>query len=201
MNHLRQLFAAALAAGMLAFAPPALAQDHAQVDGPAEQHEAVGLDGIADGGDEAADTSAPSDAEPAAEEALVDDPDAAMADVELEETRSPWSTGLIMSITAMCIGGFSAVLGIWVDRDQSRPKVFAFSMSFLIMCALVVGVAQSYLDEVDRIEKDGDLERMLDMTFEIAHASGDPALIALVEETAGAKTDADDDAPTDEPAE
>ena len=111
MNHLRQLFAAALAAGMLAFAPPTLAQDHAQVDGPAEQHEAVGLDGIADGGDEAADTSAPSDAEPAAEEAVVDDPDAAMADIELEETRSPWSTGLIMSITAMCIGGFSAVLG------------------------------------------------------------------------------------------
>jgi hypothetical protein len=186
---------------MLAFAPPALAQEHAQVDGPAEQHEAFDLDGIADGGDKAADTSAPADAEPAADEAVVDDPDAAMADVELEETHSPWSTGLITSITAMCIGGFSAVLGIWVDRDQSRPKVFAFSMSFLIMCALVVGVAQSYLDEVDRIEKDGDLERMLDMTFEIAHASGDPALIALVEESAGMKMDDDEDAPTDEPAE
>jgi hypothetical protein len=62
-----------------------------------------------------------------------------------------------MSITAMCIGGFSAVLGIWVDRDKTRPRVFAVSMSFLILCALVVGVSQSYLDEVERIEKDQDL--------------------------------------------
>jgi len=192
MNRLRQLFAAALAAGMLAFAPPTLAQDDAPADDAAEQVDAgddaaAAEDGATDeagdatgeeaAGDEAADTGAPA----------ADDPDAAMADAEVEETPSPWSGGLMMSITAMCIGGFSAVLGIWVDRDTSRPTVFAYSMSFLILCALTVGVAQAYLDEVDGIKKDQDLERMLDMTFEIAKSSGDPELIALVEESSGVK--------------
>ena len=208
MNQLRRLFAAAMAAGMLAFAPPAMAQEDAQNDASAEHLDVFEADsrvddGIADDGEATADTATPAADEPAAEEVVVDDPDAAMADIVLEETRSPWSTGLVMSITAMCIGGFSAVLGIWIDRDQSRPKVFAYSMSFLILCALVVGVTQAYLDEVDRIEKDADLERMLDMTFEIAHASGDPELIALVEASAGVRSDDDEqgDAPADEPAE
>lgn len=114
---------------------------------------------------------------------------AAIEAVELETERSPWTRGLIMSVAAMCIGGFSALLGIWVDRDVARPRVFAASMSVLILCALVVGVAQAYLDQMDRIEKDQDLERMLDMTYEIAVASGDPELIALVEESTGMTLD------------
>ena len=205
MDQIRRLFAAAMAAGMLALAPSAMAQEDAHNHASAEQldvfeTDASDHDGIADDDDATADTGSPAAAEPAAEEAVVDDPDAAMADVELEETRSPWSTGLVMSITAMCIGGFSAVLGIWVDRDKTRPKVFAYSMSFLILCALVVGVTQAYLDEVDRIEKDADLERMLDMTFEIAQSTGDPDLIALVEASTGGNVDSDDqgDAPSDE---
>jgi hypothetical protein len=178
---------------MVAFAPPSLAQDDAPAEPAAEQ---------VDGTDDTEATEA--EADPAVEEATdtglaaADDPDAAMEDVVLEEEPSPWSGGLMMSIAAMCIGGFSAVLGIWVDRDTSRPTVFAYSMSFLILCALVVGVAQSYLDEVDGIKKDQDLERMLDMTYEIAVASGDPELIKLVEKTSGVKIDLPEPAP--EPA-
>jgi hypothetical protein len=183
MNRLRQLLAAAMAASMLAFAPPSFAQDGASTDEAAEQ-----VDATTDVAAGAADTGAPAE----------DDPDAAMADAEIEETPSPWSGGLMMSITAMCIGGFSAVLGIWVDRDTSRPTIFAYSMSFLILCALVVGVAQGYLDEVEGIKKDQDLERMLDMTYEIAKSSGDPALIALVEESSGVKIELEE-APAEEP--
>jgi len=172
-----------MAASMLAFAPPSFAQDGASTDEAAEQ-----VDATTDVAAGAADTGAPAE----------DDPDAAMADAEIEETPSPWSGGLMMSITAMCIGGFSAVLGIWVDRDTSRPTIFAYSMSFLILCALVVGVAQGYLDEVEGIKKDQDLERMLDMTYEIAKSSGDPALIALVEESSGVKIELEE-APAEEP--
>lgn len=188
MNRLRQLLAAALAAGLLAFAPSSFAQDGPSTDEVAEQvadgHAAT--DEASGGGD--ADTGAP----------VEDDPDAAMADAQIDETPSPWSGGLIMSITAMCIGGFSAVLGIWVDRDKSRPTIFAYSMSFLILCALVVGVAQGYLDEVEGIQKDQDLERMLDMTYEIAKTSGDPGLIALVEQSSGVKIEVEE-VPAEEP--
>ncbi len=202
MKRLRQIFAAALAAGMLAFAPPSMAQDDApSADAPSEE---AGTDEGSD--DEATTDEADADAgedgaSEAADTGASDDPDAAMEDIEIEETPSPWSSGLMMSIAAMCIGGFSAVLGIWVDRDTSRPTVFAYSMSFLILCALAVGVAQAYLDEVDGIQKDQDLERMLDMTYEIAVASGDPELIKLVEESSGVKLDVPVAEPAEEPAE
>jgi len=203
MNRLRQLFAAALAAGLVALAPPSFAQDgDAGADPAAELVDGADADGAEAATDEGTTATDPDAAVDAADDP-VEDVDAAIEDVELEETPSPWSNGLVMSITAMCIGGFSAVLGIWVDRDKTRPRVFAVSMSFLILCALVVGVAQSYLDEVERIEKDQDLERMLDMTYEIAVSSGNPELIKLVEESSGVSLDlpaADAPAPPDAPA-
>lgn len=209
MTRLRTLFAAVLAAGMVAFAPPSFAQDDIPADAPAA--DAADADADAAGSDEAAEEADGEEAatdEAAAEEAGAGDTGApaddegAEDDVELEETPSPWTSGLMMSMAAMCIGGFSAVLGIWVDRDTSRPTVFAYSMSFLILCALLVGVSQAYLDEVDGIKKDQDLERMLDMTYEIAVSSGDPELIKLVEQTSGEKLDVPPpaEAPAEEPA-
>ena len=205
MNRLRKLFAAVLAAGMFAYASPSVAQMPSEaLKASATASGAVAADGAEDaeaapaaapegtaedapaGAEDAPDASAAADADADAEA------EAAIDDIELEEEPSPWTNGLVMSIAAMCIGCFSAVLGIWVDRDKTRPKVFAVSMSFLIFCALVVGVAQSYLDQVDRMEKDQDLERMLDMTYEIAVASGDEELIKLVE----ASSDVDADAPS-----
>lgn len=199
MTRLRTLFAAALAAGLVALAPPSFAQDDAPADAPAEamdaDADAAGAD--ADGSEEAeADEATAEDGDAAAGDTGAPADDAgAEDDVELEETPSPWSSSLMMSMAAMCIGGFSAVLGIWVDRDTSRPTVFAYSMSFLILCALLVGVSQAYLDEVDGIKKDQDLERMLDMTYEIAVSSGDPELIKLVEKTSGEKIDVPPPAP------
>jgi|GEM_PF-5131177 len=199
MKRLRQLFAAALAAGMVAFAPTSFAQDDAPAGDAAAEVVEDGAVAEEAPADDAAAEEADADGEASDTGSAADDDAAAEADVELEETPSPWSGGLMMSITAMCIGGFSAVLGIWVDRDTSRPTVFAYSMSFLILCALVVGVSQAYLDEVDGIKKDQDLERMLDMTYEIAVSSGDPELIKLVEESSGVKIDAPP--PAEEPAE
>jgi MFS family permease len=202
MNRLRNLFAAVLAAAVFAYAPPSMAQ----MPSDALKSAATAADDVGAEGGEDAEAATPANPDEVTEEApavageapeadaaadAAADAEASIEDVALEEEPSPWTNGLIMSVAAMCIGGFSAVLGIWVDRDQSRPKVFAASMSFLIVCALVVGVAQGYLDQVDRMEKDQDLERMLDMTYEIAVASGDEALIKLVADS----SDEDMDAP------
>ena len=179
MNRLRIFMATVLATATLAFAPASFADPAAQAaDGPMVE---LLESGAGDEGSEVA-TDATKGSEVA--EPSVDDA-AAIEAVELEEQRTPWTRGLMMSIAAMCIGGFSAMLGIWVDRDTERPRVFAASMSVLIFCALVVGVAQAYLDQLDRIEKYQDLERMLDMTYEIAVASGDQDLVELVEHSTG----------------
>lgn len=96
-----------------------------------------------------------------------------------EEAPSPWTVGLISSMLALGLGGFAAILGIWVDRDKSRPVVFAGAMSVLIFSAILVGMIQSYLDAIGAIEARADLDRMLDMVEEIGAESGDPELAAL----------------------
>jgi hypothetical protein len=114
------------------------------------------------------------------EEAALD-PDAAL----IEETPSPWSFGLVFSMLALFLGGFSAVLGIWVDRDKSRPITFAAAMSVLIISAISVGMIQSYLDAVGAIEDKADLDRMLTMVNEIGAQTGDPEIAELVRSEGG----------------
>ena len=101
------------------------------------------------------------------------------------ETPSPWSVGLVTSTVALAIGGLSAVLGIWVHRDQKRPTVYAGAMSALIVSAVSVGLTQGYLDATGAIQNKLDLDRMLSMVNEIAVASGDPALAELVRSESG----------------
>jgi hypothetical protein len=101
------------------------------------------------------------------------------------ETPSPWSVGLVTSTIALAIGGLSAVLGIWVHRDQERPVVYAGAMSALIVSAVSVGMTQGFLDATGAIQHDKDLERMLSMVNEIAVASGDPVLAELVRSEGG----------------
>ena len=145
-------------------------------DEPIEQPEgdaATGGDGEGDGATEGGDEALPP-TEP--DPAPAEEPPAEEAAAALEAELSPWSFGLMMSMSALFIGGLSAVLGIWVDRDQTRPVIFAMVMSVLITAAIAVGATQSYLDAVGAIQQKQDLERMLGMVNEIAVASGDQSL-------------------------
>ena len=122
----------------------------------------------------------PDGGEPPPEEEDEDEETAPVQTSNVPVPTSPWSTGLITSMAALSIGGFSAVLGIWVDRDNKRPVIFAFVMSVLITAAITVGLTQSYLDAVSAIQQKEDLNRMLNMVSEIAEASGDQELADLV---------------------
>lgn len=191
------MFTALLAlAAAIGLGAPAWAQDEAAEPAPTEagtdagpegeeataDDEGAAEDAAASGADgEAADTAAPASDE--------DDEAAALEEAEVEEEESPWRPGLIISFIALSIGGGSAVVGIWVDRDKSRPVSFAYAMSFLITCAVLVGLFQSYLDAQDAIQKRKDLDRMLDMVYEIAVTSGDAELVALLEKESGEKID------------
>ncbi len=110
-----------------------------------------------------------------------------------------WGVGLVMSLFALAIGGGSAVLGIWVGRDQSRPAVFSLAMSVLILSAVIAGGFQSYLDAEEAVQKRQELKRMMGMVVEIAEASGDPELIELVKEEAGVEISAAPEVEEDTP--
>ncbi len=107
------------------------------------------------------------------------------AEEEEEPAESPWSFGLVISMAALGFGGTCAVLGIWVDRDKTRPLTFAFAMSGLISAAILIGLTQSYLDAEAAVQQRADLARMLDMVNEIAVASGDTELAKLVQDEGG----------------
>ncbi|MCB9777645.1 MAG: hypothetical protein H6742_03695 [Alphaproteobacteria bacterium] len=105
------------------------------------------------------------------------------------------------SVLALSIGGVSAVLGLWVGRDKSRPVSFAVLMTVLILSAVGVGVVQSVLDAEDAIKKQADLDRMVETVTEIAIASGDEELAKLIESQTGVKVDIPEEVAAAEPAE
>jgi hypothetical protein len=131
-------------------------------------------------------------AEPAAVEEIAEG-----EEVLEPEAPSPWTMGLITSTIALSLGGISAVLGIWVDRDKSRPVVYAGAMSVLITAAVTVGLTQGYLDATGAIQQKEDLKRMMDMVNEIAVASGDPELAKLVASEGGPVVEVPVPAPVD----
>ncbi|MCP4810155.1 MAG: hypothetical protein GY913_24495 [Proteobacteria bacterium] len=98
---------------------------------------------------------------------------------------SIWSAGLVTSMGALSLGGLAAVLGLWIGRDKSRPIGFAVAMTVLITSAVGVGVFQSFLDAVEMHKKKADLDNMMTMVTEIAIASGDEELAALIEAESG----------------
>lgn len=161
--------------------PSDTAEDTVPADAP---DEAGAPDGEpAAGGEPPAEEppTAEPEAMPEAEAEPEAEPEADMGEVVLPGEESPWSFGLVTSMLALGVGGVSAVLGIWVDRDQSRPVAFAFVMSVLITAAITVGATQSYLDAISAIQHKQDLHRMLGMVSEIAAASGDAELAELVQ--------------------
>ncbi len=198
MNRYCKLLFVALMAGLIGLSSTSMAQTP---EGEAAPVAAEAADGAgpgrccrrrssADGDAAGDDAAAADDATPPAE-----DDATAEADAAVTPTPSPWSTGLIISYIALLLGGGSAVIGIWVDRDATRPSIFGVAMSVLIASACLVGAVQGYLDSTGAIQKQQDLDRMLGMVNEIAIASGDPELIKLAEDASGEKLDIPPPAP------
>lgn len=113
---------------------------------------------------------------------------------------SIWTGGLITSMSALTIGGLAAILGLWIGRDKSRPIGFAVAMTILIGSAIGVGMTQSVLDAEENLEKKADLARMMGMVTEIAMASGDEELAALIEAQGGEKIDMPEPLPVEDTA-
>ena len=95
----------------------------------------------------------------------------------------------LSSVLALAFGGLAAILGLWVGRDHARPLGFAFAMTTLISGAVLVGMVQSVLDAREALARQADLDRMVATVTEIAVASGDRDLAALIEAQTGRKVE------------
>ena len=187
MNRVLQLMMVAVVAAFLGLSPTASAQAPAADPAAAEADDEAVLagDDAADPADAEAGTDADEETDGSDGTDDGEDAAAAEADVELPPEESPFSMGLIISYIALFLGGGAAVLGIWVDRDKTRPVIFGATMSVLIITAVTVGAVQGLLDAQANIQKRQDLTRMLEMVNEIARKSGDPELIALAQAETG----------------
>lgn len=87
-----------------------------------------------------------------------------MADLSMET---------IITVIGLAVAGLAAVLGIWVERDATKPPRYAYALSILILLATAVGMYQSYADAIAGQKLEADMARMLATIERIASESGD----------------------------
>lgn len=69
------------------------------------------------------------------------------------------------------VAGFAAVLGIWLERDHSKPPRYAWWLSVLIVLATFVGMFQTLADAKEGAKLEADMARMLATLDKIAQNS------------------------------
>jgi len=80
--------------------------------------------------------------------------------------------GLILAIVGLTVAGVASLLGIWMERDPTRPPRWAIGLSILIAAATVVSCFQSIADAQESAKTEEDLARMLQTLDKIAAESG-----------------------------
>src|SRR5262245_12367451 len=83
-------------------------------------------------------------------------------------------TDLIITLAGLGVAGLAAVLGIWVERDKTKPPRYAYALSILILLATVVGMFQCYMDAKEGEKLEADMARMLQMLDKIANSTETP---------------------------
>ncbi len=90
------------------------------------------------------------------------------------------NVGLLVTLMAVFVAGLAAVLGIWMERDKTKPPRYAWALSALIVLATFVSLMQSYLDQREQDQLKEDMARLLATMDKLAQDSDDPALKELV---------------------
>jgi hypothetical protein len=80
--------------------------------------------------------------------------------------------GLILALVGLAVAGVASLLGIWMERDPTRPPRWAIGLSILISAATLVSCFQSISDAAAGAKTEEDLARMLQTLDKIAAESG-----------------------------
>jgi hypothetical protein len=81
------------------------------------------------------------------------------------------SMDLIITLVGLSVAGLAAVLGIWVERDKTKPPRYAYALSILILMATAVGMFQTYMDAMQGDQMQADMARMLQMLEKVSSNS------------------------------
>lgn len=78
---------------------------------------------------------------------------------------------LMITEIGLVVAGMAAIIGIWVERDRSKPPRYAIWLSALIALATSVGMFQCFDDHFDQKKVEEDLARVLASLDKIASES------------------------------
>src|SRR5688500_14638335 len=82
--------------------------------------------------------------------------------------------GLAITLAGLLVGAGSSLLGLWLERDPSRPARNGYLLTLMIMLSACVGMAQASLNRQGSERMAADLARILDDLDTLA--KDDPAL-------------------------
>lgn len=86
--------------------------------------------------------------------------------------------GMVFALIALIVAGLASVLGIWMERDPTRPPRWAIGLSVLIIMATVVSIFQSVEDAKGAAKMEDDMARMLQTLDKLSSES--PELTAYL---------------------
>lgn len=89
----------------------------------------------------------------------------------MQEYIDAVSMDVMITEVGIFVAGFAAVLGIWLERDRTKPPRYAWWLSLLIMLATFVGMFQTLADAKEGEEIKSDMARMLATLDKIAQNS------------------------------
>jgi hypothetical protein len=113
----------------------------------------------------------------------------------MQEYLDAVSVDLIITEIGILVAGFAAVLGIWLERDHSKPPRYAWWLSLLIVLCTFVGMFQTLADAKEGAKLESDMARMLATLDKIAQSSEVeiPALNEFVKSEVSAQARANPD--------
>jgi len=77
--------------------------------------------------------------------------------------------GLFFEEFGLLVTAIAAVVGIWIDRDEERPRSYSTWLTVLVVLATGVGVVQAYSGFLNETKLRGDIARILQKIDKIAH--------------------------------
>jgi hypothetical protein len=89
----------------------------------------------------------------------------------MQEYIDAVSLDVMITEVGILVAGFAAVLGIWLERDHSKPPRYAWWLSLLIILCTFVGMFQTLADAKEGAKLEADMARMLATLDKIAQNS------------------------------